>query len=344
MKPRNALVAQLKTIIKAHSNRQGYKMEIPALELREVDKVEVISLVDNSIDFLSTFSHKQVQSFWQWTKPRHGHSEMPLAEHGFSMLVRVFNGGKSESLLFDTGGSPRVIIDNSRIIGLDLSEVGCVVLSHGHYDHFGGLLSVVEAVGKTGLPLIVHEDMFKARGTASRDGTIRKYSDFPAQTQLKSTQLIFTKQPLLVANGQVCVTGEIPRGTSFENGLMRHQTLVNGSWQPDPLIVDDRAVVMNVKHKGLVILSGCAHAGIINTINYAKRVTGIDTVYAVMGGFHLAGLGFEAKIAPTLTELARINSPLIVPSHCTGWRAMVAIHQEFPDAFVWNSVGNLYQL
>ncbi len=312
--------------------------------LREVDKVEVVSLVDNSIDFLSTVSHKQVQSFWQTTKPRLGHSEMPVAEHGFSMLIRVFSGGKSESLLFDTGGSPRVIIDNSMIMGLNLSEVGFVILSHGHYDHFGGLLSVVEAVGKTGLPLIVHEDMFKARGTASRDGTIRKYPDFPTQTQLKSTQLIFTKQPSLVANGQVCVTGEIPRGTSFENGLTHHQTLVNGSWQPDPLIVDDRAFVMNVKHKGLVILSGCAHAGIINSISYAKQITGIETVYAVMGGFHLAGRGFETKIASTLTELARINPAFIVPSHCTGWRAITAIHQEFPDAFIWNSVGNLYQL
>jgi len=319
-------------------------MEITCLELREVDKVDVISLVDNSIDFLSTNSHKQVQSFWQWTKPRHEYSEMPVAEHGFSMLVRVFNEGRSESFLFDTGGSPKVIIDNSKIMGLDLSEVGFVVLSHGHYDHFGGLLSVVEAVGKTDLPLIVHENMFKARGTASRDGTIRKYPDFPAQTRLKSTQLIFTKKPFLTANGQVCVTGEIPRGTSFENGLMQHQTFVNGSWQPDPLIVDDRAIVMNVKHKGLIILSGCAHAGIINTVNYAKQVTGIKTVYAVMGGFHLAGRGFEAKIAPTLTELARINPALIVPSHCTGWRAIVAIHREFPDAFIWNSVGNLYQL
>ena len=252
--------------------------------------------------------------------------------------------GKSESFLFDTGGSPRVIIDNSKSMGLDLNEVGFVVLSHGHYDHFGGLLSVVEAVGKTDLPLILHEDMFKARGTASRDGTIRKYPEFPTQTQLKSTQNVFTKKPFLTANGKVCVTGEIPRETSFEEGLMQHQAFTKGSWQPDPLIVDDRAIVMNVKDKGLVILSGCAHAGIINTINYAKQISGVETVYAVMGGFHLAGKSFEAKIKSTVEELVKINPALIAPSHCTGWRAMVAINQELPDAFVWNSVGNLYQL
>jgi 7,8-dihydropterin-6-yl-methyl-4-(beta-D-ribofuranosyl)aminobenzene 5'-phosphate synthase len=101
---------------------------------------------------------------------------------------------------------------------------------------------------------------------------------------------------------------------------------------------------MNVKGKGLVILSGCAHAGIINTINYARQISGVENAYAVMGGFHLAGKDFEDKIESTIKELACINPELIVPSHCTGWRAMFAISQALPDAFVWNSVGNLYQL
>ena len=313
------------------------------LDLREVDKVEAISLVDNSIDFLSTISHKQVQSFWQWTKPRHEHSEMPVAEHGFSILVRVFNEGKSESFLFDAGGSPNVVIDNSEIMGLDLGEVGFIVLSHGHYDHFGGLLSVIGKVGKTGLPLIVHEDMFKTRGTSSRDGTVRKYPEFPNQTQLKSTQLIFTKQPFLTANKQVCVTGEIPRRTSFETGVMQHQTRVKEQWRPDPFILDDRALVFNVKGKGLVVISGCAHAGIVNTILYAQQITGIAKVYAIVGGFHLAGKEFEKRIEPTLEELKKINPELIIPSHCTGWRALTAIAQAFPNAFVCNSVGNIYR-
>ncbi len=260
------------------------------------------------------------------------------------MLIRVFNEGKSESFLFDTGGSSKIIINNSRIMGLDLSEVEFVVLSHGHYDHFGGLLSVIEAVGKTGLPLIVHEDMFKVRGTSSRDGTIRKYPEFPSKTKLESTQLVFTKQPFLSATKQICVTGEIPRKTSFENGLMQHQTIANGSWQLDSLIVDDRAIVMNVKDKGLVIISGCAHAGIINTINYAKQVTGVETVYSVMGGFHLAGKTFETIIKSTVEELVKIDPTLIVPSHCTGWRAMFDIAKALPNSFVWNSVGNCYRL
>ena len=349
MKTKNASVAQPQPTTKAHSKRR-LKMEktnVSPMGLREVDRVEVTSLVDNSIDFLSTPSHKQVHTFWQWTKPhleQNQRTQLPLAEHGFSMLVRVFSGEESETFLFDAGGSAKVIVENSKIMSLNLNEVDFVVLSHGHYDHFGGLMSVVEAIGKPNLPLIVHEDMFKPRATASRGGTIREYPKFPTQTQLNSTQIIFTKQPTLTSNGHVCVTGEIPRKTPFEKGLTQHQTLVDGSWQPDPLIRDDRAIVMNVKGKGLVVLSGCAHAGIINTINYAKQISGVETVYAVMGGFHLAGKSFEAKIKSTVEELVKINPALIASSHCTGWRAMVAINQELPDAFVWNSVGNLYQL
>ena len=320
------------------------------LRITETDRIEIISIVDNSIDFLSTASNKHVQLFRQWTRDRYGgewtskHAQLPFAEHGFSMLIRIFNQDKSESILFDTGGSPEAIIENAKRMGISLSEVGCIVLSHGHYDHFGGLLSAIKAVGKAGLPIIVHEDMFKTRGTAYSDGTIRKYAEFPTEAKLNSAKVIFTKQPFLIAGSSVCVTGEIPRTTSFETGLMNHKSFVNGSWQPDPLIMDDRAIVMNVKRKGLVILSGCAHAGIINTINYARQISGVENVYAVMGGFHLAGKNFEDKIESTIKELACINPELIVPSHCTGWRAMFAISQALPDAFVWNSVGNLYQL
>jgi 7,8-dihydropterin-6-yl-methyl-4-(beta-D-ribofuranosyl)aminobenzene 5'-phosphate synthase len=320
------------------------------LRITETDRIEIISLVDNSIDFLSTVNNKHVQSFMQWTRDRYGgewtskHAQLPFAEHGFSMLIRIFNQDKSESILFDTGGSPEAIIENAKRMGMSLSEVGCIVLSHGHYDHFGGLLSSVKAVGKAGLPIIVHEDMFRARGTAYADGTIRKCADFPTEAQLSPAKVIFTKQPFLIAGNNVCVTGEIPRTTSFETGLMNHKSFVNGSWQPDPLIMDDRAIVMNVKGKGLVILSGCAHAGLINTINYARQISGVENVYAVMGGFHLAGKDFEDKIELPIKELVCINPELIVPSHCTGWRAMFAISQALPDAFVWNSVGNLYQL
>ena len=316
----------------------------------EVDGLEVFSLVDNSVDFLSTVDRKEVQSFRQWIKKRHGqewiktHPQLPFAEHGFSMLIRVLRGRKSVSILFDTGISADGVVENAKRMGLELGEVEYIVLSHGHYDHFGGLRSVVKTVGKASLPIIVHEDMFRTRGTAYSDGTIRKYANFPTEVDLSPAHVIRTKEPSLLADGMVCVTGEIPRETSFEKGLERQMFYVDGAWRPDPLILDDRAIVVKVKGKGLVIISGCAHAGIINTISYAQHITEVEKVYAVLGGFHLAGKTFEERIVWSIKEIARLNPKLIVPSHCTGWKAMFAVAEELPEAFVWNSVGNLYKV
>jgi 7,8-dihydropterin-6-yl-methyl-4-(beta-D-ribofuranosyl)aminobenzene 5'-phosphate synthase len=268
---------------------------------------------------------------------------VPVAEHGFSMLIRVFNEGKSNSILFDTGSSPNGILENAKRMGLDLSEVECIVLSHGHYDHFGGLLSAVKAVNRVNLPIIGHENMFKLRGTKRPNGEVRKHTKFPKEAQLSPAQIVQTKQPSLIAGGMVCITGEIPRKTDYEKGFAQHMVFVNSSWQPDPWIIDDRALAISIKGKGLLVLSGCAHAGIINTVSYAQQITGIKHVYAVMGGFHLAGKEFESRIEQTVEELQRINPKLIAPSHCTGWRAMCAIAKTLPEAFVWNSVGNLYR-
>jgi 7,8-dihydropterin-6-yl-methyl-4-(beta-D-ribofuranosyl)aminobenzene 5'-phosphate synthase len=318
--------------------------------IAEIDGLEVLSLVDNSADYLSTLDKKEAHSFRQWTKKRNGqewtknHSQLPFAEHGFSMLIRVLRGRESVSILYDTGISADGVVENAKRMELNLSEVEYVVLSHGHYDHFGGLVAALKTINKVNLPLIVHEDMFKTRGNANADGTIRTYPKFPAKEQLGSAQLINTKQPYLIGNGTILVTGEISRETSFEKGFLQNKTLIDGIWHPDPLILDDRAVVFNVKGKGLVVISGCAHAGIINTISYAQIISGIINTYAVMGGFHLAGKEYENRIDQTTKELERINPKLIVPSHCTGWRGICAIAKALPEAFVWNSVGNLYQL
>jgi len=316
---------------------------------KEADAVEIVSLVDNSVDFLSAINNRQVRSVRQWTRERYGqewaetHSQLPCAEHGFSMLIRVFREGKAKSVLFDVGISPEGVVKNAECMGVNLNEVASIVISHGHYDHFGGLLSAVKAVNKAALPIIVHEKMFETRGSANSKGAVRKYPDFPAEAELSPARLVSTKQPSLTADGMVCVTGEIPRKTSFETGYTQHKAFVSGAWKSDPWIMDERAVAINIKGKGLVVISGCAHAGIINTVTYAQQITGAANVYAVMGGFHLAGKTFESRIQPTIEELQRINPALVVPSHCTGWRAMCAMAKAFPEGFIWNSVGNMYR-
>lgn len=269
---------------------------------------------------------------------------MPIAEHGFSMLVRVFSGEKACSILFDTGTSPEGVVENAARMEIDLGEVSYVVLSHGHYDHFGGLKGAVKTINKKDLPIIAHENMMKRRGTANSKGEIREYSTLPKIEELYPAKFVYNKEPMLIAKDYACVTGEIPRKVDFEKGLLQNRIFSDGSWQPDHLILDDRTLVLNVKGKGLVVISGCAHAGIINTIRYAQQITGTRKVYAVLGGFHLAGREFEKRIEPTLEALKQINPELLVPSHCTGWRAAYSIYQQFSASFVANSVGNRYLL
>jgi 7,8-dihydropterin-6-yl-methyl-4-(beta-D-ribofuranosyl)aminobenzene 5'-phosphate synthase len=330
-------------------NTASEKPNNKEFKVREAAAVEIISLVDNSVDFHSTIDNKQVHSFRQWTREHYGqewartHTQLPLAEHGFSMLIRVFNEGKSNSILFDTGGSAEGIVENAKRMGINLSEVEGIVLSHGHYDHFGGLLSTLKVVNKDNLPIIVHEDMFKTRGVANPDGSIRRYPEFPTENSVKLAKYVKTKHPYLVANDTILVTGEIPRKTNFEKGYPQHRVFEGGEWQPDLWIWDDRAIVINVKQKGLVILSGCAHAGIINTTLYAQQITGVPNIYAVMGGFHLAGKECEPRISQTVARLKLLNPKLIAPSHCTGWRGICEIARKMPKAFVGSSVGNFYR-
>ncbi len=307
--------------------------------------MEVLSLVDNTIDYLSSIDQKEVLDIGKWTKEKGvSGSRLPVATHGFSMLVRVFRNGEEHVVLFDTGPDSRDILSNAERMGVDLADVEAIVMSHGHWDHAGGLTSAAKAIGKKDLPIIVHEDMFKTRGMAKADGTVRKHRAFPPPEQVEPAKYLVAKAPHLLADDTVLVTGEIPRQTNFEKGLPEHRTLTAGKWVPEPLLRDDRAIVVNVKGKGLVVLSGCGHAGIINTILHAKRLTSIEEVYAVLGGFHLAGKAHEAAIKPTVEALKHLSPKLIAPSHCTGWRAMYAIHEAMPKAFVWNSVGNLYTL
>ena len=204
-------------------------MVIETVDLKEASKLEIVSLMDNNVDFLSSNTRKGVQSLWHWTKEQYGpewaqaHTELPIAEHGFSMLVRIFADRESWSILFDTGVSSNGVIMNAERMGIDLSEISYVVLSHGHNDHFGGLQAIVQAVNKIDLPIITHEDMVKHRGTASLSGGIREYPPFPNLKQLIPAKIVNTKKPHLIANDLACITGEIPRKVTFEKGLMQNK-------------------------------------------------------------------------------------------------------------------------
>ena len=146
------------------------------------------------------------------------------------------------------------------------------------------------------------------------------------------------------ADNRVMITGEIPRVTDFEKGFpLQYKEQDNEiDLVPDPLVSDDQALIMNVRNKGLIILTGCGHAGIINTIKFAKKVTGIQKIYCVIGGFHSSGEDCEDSIPLTMTELTRVDPQYIVPCHCTGCKATYKIIGTMPEKFIQSSVGSTF--
>jgi len=156
--------------------------------------------------------------------------------------------------------------------------------------------------------------------------------------------VIEQRQPSFLYDRSVLITGEVDRVTDFEKGFPIHQAWRGGSWEPDPLILDDQALIAHVAGRGLVVLTGCGHAGIINICRYAQRLTGVEKLHAVIGGFHLAGPLFEPVIRETVSALEQLAPEVIVPAHCTGWKATHAIARHLPGAFIQNSVGTTFHL
>ena len=312
------------------------------MSLREVDKVEILTVLDNAIDLLMAGT-EQVKRFP--LPPDALTRESLVAEHGFAALVTATSGNTSESLLFDAGLSKNGLIHNMDVLEIRPKELHAIVLSHGHADHTQGLMGMLERVGSRKMPLLLHPDAFLERKLRFPDG--HEINLPPPDRRLLSQdgiELIEERGPSYLLSGLVLVTGQIHRATPFEQGFPIHYARIADQWQQDPSIHDDQAVVLHVKDKGLVILTGCGHAGAINTIRYAQELTGVQKVYAVIGGLHLTGALFERIIPPTIAALKELNPALIVPAHCTGWKATHAIARELPEAFVPNSVGTRFML
>ena len=309
-----------------------------ALTLNEVDKVEILTLQDNYIDVAAMDGSDIVQRAMP-VKDMEIKSSI-LAEHGFCAHVTVTTGNRSRSILFDFGFSEYGAALNADTLEVDLSTIEAMVLSHGHMDHFGGLLSLAEKAGRKGIELVLHPSAF-------RQSRYLKVSDernikLPSLNKEKITganvAVIESVDPKPLLDGSLIFLGEIPKKTDFEKGFPRMYYEENGNSKWDP-IEEDTAIVAHVREKGLVILSGCAHAGIVNTVRYAREVTGINRIYVVMGGFHLSGSDFEPIIEPTTEALKSMDPEFIVPAHCTGRKATMHIEKEMPDKFLLNMSG-----
>jgi 7,8-dihydropterin-6-yl-methyl-4-(beta-D-ribofuranosyl)aminobenzene 5'-phosphate synthase len=310
--------------------------------LREVERLEVTCLVDNTVDLLlpNTEVARRPVLTRNWYK-------RPLvAEHGFCAVLTLHLDGLKRSLSLDSGLDPFAACHNADVLELDLSYCESLISSHGHIDHAGGLLNLRKKINsEQGIPLVLHEDAFRNRLVKFQDG---RTIDLPAPDRSILTnagyRIIEKNSPSLWIGDRVLVTGEIPRTNSFEKGFPNHYSLVEeeGKMEPDPLIKDDQAIIVKVKDKGLVIITGCGHAGIINTLNYAKELAGEDRIYAVLGGMHLSGGLFEQIIPRTVEELEELKPRFVVPCHCSGLKAMNEISRKMPNAFIQNSVGTNY--
>ena len=232
-----------------------------------------------------------------------------------------------------------------RRLAIDPADIEVIVLSHGHWDHVTGMEGLVRVLGPTRLPVMIHPE-FWSRRRISFPGLLT--AEFPVTSRGALEEMGFTiveeRQPSFLLDRAVLITGEVDRQTPFETGFAGHQALRDDGWQADPLILDDQALVLSLGDRGLVVLSGCGHAGIVNTVRYACRLTGQDKVGAIVGGFHLSGPMFEPIIGPTVEALAELSPSLLVPAHCTGWRACQQMAAQFPDAFVMGTVGTTITL
>lgn len=312
-------------------------MSQATISLPEVDGVKITLVVDNTVDLLLT-SDKIIHRFPLY--PDTFDRLSPLAEHGFSALITVERGEQQGTVLFDAGLSPKGILHNLDALEINAAEVQAIILSHGHPDHALGLPGLVNRLGKRNLPLVLHPDAYLERKLVLPNGDeVSAPAPKLADLRRENIDVIDEVGPSMLVDDMILVSGEVARATEFEQGFPIHYAQRDGVWEPDPLIMDDQCAIVNVRGKGLVIVTGCGHSGIINTIHNAQALTGIQQVYAVLGGFHLSGALFQPIIPATIKALKEINPRYVMPGHCTGWLATHQIASAMPEAFIPNSVG-----
>ena len=323
------------------------------MTLDPVDRLEILILVDNATDTLSsTPAFVETESA---RMNRRGLRTMAskclcCAAHGLSCLVTAHRGGKSRTVLFDTGPEEYAFERNVTRLGADLGAVDGIVLSHGHWDHAGAMLLALGMIrGRNGgkaVPFYGHPGMFRSRGVKLPNGTVRPMEDVPSVADLTTfgADVVLATQPQALLDGMFYVSGEIPRVTPFERGYPGQVRLADDgkTWEPDEMLVDERFLAVNVAGKGLVVLSACSHAGVVNVLMHARDRFPDVPLHAVMGGLHLSGPN-EAVISQTVEGLRSFDLKTIAAGHCTGWRALTALATAFGDKILApTAVGKRY--
>ena len=322
-------------------------------EIVAVDRLDVLVLVDNVTDSLSTTPANVIPEWTGLLTSGRMHivsgAGICCAHHGLSLLITAQVGDAKRTLLLDAGPEGATFLRNAGILGVDFGAIDAVVLSHGHWDHAGGLLAAVEAIardrGAGAVECYTHPGMFAQRATQRPTGELAVHEPVPDPALLTEAgaRVVNTRAPQVVGGGAFYVSGEIPRRTSYEVGLPGHmrRSADGKSWEPDPLLMDERFVSVRVKGKGQFVFSACSHAGLINVLTHARELFPEAPLYGVMGGLHLSGVT-EKAIPETVADLKKFGLKMLAPGHCTGWRALSAMAREFGEELAPSAVGKRY--
>ena len=249
-----------------------------------------------------------------------------IAKHGLSLLIETSVAGVDSRILMDTGPPQDIALQNANMIGADIQQVDATVISHGHYDHAGGLIEILRCIRRP-VPVVAHPLVFSPKFTLSPNLKFIGLNFDQSSVTAAGGILLLARNPVRIASG-VMTSGEVARQTTFEKA--------EGFWKVEDerfvedLIIDEQALLINVKEKGLVVITGCAHSGMINTLKHAKKTSGIDDIYAIVGGFHLARAN-DDRIQATLEELVRMDPKTVCPCHCTGSKATHRLLSSFGD-------------
>jgi 7,8-dihydropterin-6-yl-methyl-4-(beta-D-ribofuranosyl)aminobenzene 5'-phosphate synthase len=309
------------------------------MNLKEVDKVEITVIMDNYADWIledTKYVKRAVDS-------KNGKElKVPLmAEHSLCLLISIYDGNEKHNILLDAAENGVSLKNNIDILELDLKTVEDIVISHAHSDHTHGLVWVMSQLDCSA-NVIAHPDVFLT-GRTCVDAGKTIINDCPTKEMITAhgNSIIESLKPYTPTNKLFAVTGQIPRTTSFEKLVYESYVIRNGVKEFDK-ILDDQAIAINIKNKGLLVISGCAHAGIINTVKYSQKITGVEKLYGVIGGFHLPSKISSETTEKTIEAFKTMNPEIIVPMHCTGIYAISSFIQEFQKKCNLSCVGSRF--